>query len=62
MKTGKLKNADSIFGYIFFDFESSQEFGTHVPNLVIAHKYDRHANLLEKRYFYNDGECSRLTI
>ena len=56
MKTGKLKNADSIFGYIFFDFESSQEFGTHVPNLVIAHKYDRHANLLEKRYFYNGGE------
>ena len=49
MKTGKLKKADSIFGYIFFDFESSQEFGTHVPNLVIAHKYDRQANLEEKR-------------
>ena len=56
MITGKLKEADSIFGYIFFDFESSQEFGTHVPNLVIAHKYDRLANLQEKRYFYHNGE------
>ena len=56
IQKGTIKYAGSIDGYIFFDFESSQEFGTHVANLVIAHKYSRVGVLVEKKYFYQDGE------
>ena len=43
-------------GFIFFDYESSQENGIHVPNLVIAHKYNQNMCLEEKKYFFDNGE------
>ena len=52
---GNLDSHDYNKGYIFFDFEASQEHYEHVPNLVIAHKYGNTGTLLEKNYFYNDG-------
>jgi G:T-mismatch repair DNA endonuclease (very short patch repair protein) len=46
-------------GIIYFDYECSQEFGDHVPNLAIAHKYNLNNELVEKKQFYNDGhDCN----
>jgi hypothetical protein len=41
-----------INGYLFFDYETSQESGKHVPNLVICHVYDSNFVLKTKKYFY----------
>jgi hypothetical protein len=45
-----------INGYLFFDYETSQESGKHVPNLVICHVYDSNFVLKTKKYFYSNGE------
>lgn len=47
---------DNVSGYIFFDYEAMQETGVHIPNLVIAYKYSTEGWLMEKRYFYNNGD------
>ena len=56
MQKGTLKNIKDTEGYIFFDYESSQETSLHIPVLVIAHKYNRLGMLEEKKYFYDDGD------
>ena len=55
MQKGALKAGSKLQGYIFFDFEASQETGFHIANLAIAHVYDRSFTLVGKKYFYNSG-------
>ena len=43
-------------GWIFFDYEATQEEKNHLPNLVIAHVYDKNFLLVEKKFFYDSGE------
>ena len=52
----ELKVDKRFNGYIFFDYEASQDTGVHLPNLVIAHKYNNMFGLVEKKFFYNHGE------
>ena len=49
------KDNQNFAGYIFFDYEASQDEKFHLPNLAIAHKYDSSFNLIEKKYFYENG-------
>lgn len=50
-----IKENAKFKGFIFFDYEASQENSKHVANLVIAHKYNMHGALTGKEYFYNNG-------
>ena len=62
MQKGVLKAGPKLQGYIFFDFEASQDTGSHVANLAIAHVYDRVFNLVYKKYFYNRGNSIQDTF
>lgn len=44
-------------GYIFYDFEAAHsKSNVHVPNLVVAYKYNLDKTIIERKYFYDKGK------